>query len=230
MLETRLINYDDNAGILSYLNANGEWKQVSKQDFNAATQKLIDAFFKDIENLRPIEQRQIEQLTEQSQKLSEEKEQLSSENKAVKEENVVVKEQNKTLEQTNESLKIAVSKLFSSAEIQANIDSYPEYEVGKAYAPGDTFRYQGKLYITVQAHTSQADWLPDAVPALYTPIEVIGKATDGSDIKEFKQPTGAHDAYKKGDKVRYNGKVYESLIDNNAYSPDAYPQGWKEVN
>lgn len=48
-------------------------------------------------------------------------------------------------------------------------------------------------------------------------------------IPDFVQPTGAHDAYKKGDKVRYNGKVYESLIDGNSYSPDAYPAGWQEV-
>lgn len=33
----------------------------------------------------------------------------------------------------------------------------------------------------------------------------------------------------KGDKVRYNGKVYESLIDNNVWAPDAYPLGWKEI-
>lgn len=46
---------------------------------------------------------------------------------------------------------------------------------------------------------------------------------------EFKQPTGGHDAYKKGDRVTYHGKVYESLMDANVYSPDAYPQGWKEV-
>lgn len=44
---------------------------------------------------------------------------------------------------------------------------------------------------------------------------------------EFVQPTGAHDAYQIGDRVLYNGKVYESLIAGNTYSPDAYPQGWK---
>ena len=33
----------------------------------------------------------------------------------------------------------------------------------------------------------------------------------------------------KGDKVIFNGKVYESLIDNNVYSPEAYPAGWKEI-
>ena len=48
-------------------------------------------------------------------------------------------------------------------------------------------------------------------------------------VPDFKQPTGAHDSYKKGDRVRFEGKVYESLIDNNAYSPATYPQGWREV-
>lgn len=49
-------------------------------------------------------------------------------------------------------------------------------------------------------------------------------------IPEFVQPTGAHDAYNKGDKVSFNGKIYESLIDANVYSPSAYPLGWQEVD
>lgn len=51
-----------------------------------------------------------------------------------------------------------------------------------------------------------------------------------STIPEFKQPTGAHDAYHKGDTVMFNGKKYESIIDNNTHSPEAYPAGWKEIN
>ena len=43
---------------------------------------------------------------------------------------------------------------------------------------------------------------------------------------DFVQPTGARDAYSKGDIVMYNGKAYISTIDNNVWSPDAYPQGW----
>ena len=46
---------------------------------------------------------------------------------------------------------------------------------------------------------------------------------------EWKRPTGAHDAYHKGDKVTYNGKKYISLIDSNTYSPADYPAGWKPV-
>lgn len=52
---------------------------------------------------------------------------------------------------------------------------------------------------------------------------------DTPDVPEFVQPTGAHDAYKLGDRVLYNGQVYESLMDGNVYSPDAYPAGWQLV-
>lgn len=48
-------------------------------------------------------------------------------------------------------------------------------------------------------------------------------------IPDFVQPTGAHDAYNIGDKVKFEGKIYESLINGNTYSPTAYPLGWKEV-
>ena len=80
-----------------------------------------------------------------------------------------------------------------------------------------------QLYKVVQAHTSQADWKPDTSPALYTPI---GLTPSGYPV--WTQPTGAHDAYNKGDIVSYNEKLYRSLIDGNTWSPDAYPAGWEE--
>lgn len=45
---------------------------------------------------------------------------------------------------------------------------------------------------------------------------------------EFVQPTGAHDAYNKGDKVTFEGNHYISLIDGNVFSPAEYPAGWQE--
>lgn len=44
---------------------------------------------------------------------------------------------------------------------------------------------------------------------------------------EYKQPTGAHDAYHVGDKITYNGKHYTCVYDNCVWTPDAYPQGWQ---
>lgn len=45
----------------------------------------------------------------------------------------------------------------------------------------------------------------------------------------YVQPTGAHNAYKIGDKITYNGKKYICKLDNCVWSPDAYPAGWEEV-
>lgn len=46
---------------------------------------------------------------------------------------------------------------------------------------------------------------------------------------EYKQPLGAHDAYKIGDKVTYKGKKYECVLNNCVWSPEEYPSAWKEV-
>lgn len=48
----------------------------------------------------------------------------------------------------------------------------------------------------------------------------------GDKWPEYKQPTGAHDAYHVGDKITYNGKHYTCLLDGCVWTPDAYPQGW----
>ena len=98
---------------------------------------------------------------------------------------------------------------------------YPAWEIGKAYAVNDRRRYGANLYKCLHAHTSQADWTPDATPALWVKVSL-------EEWPVFVQPTRAHDAYNTGDKVTYNGKRYVSLIDANVYSPDAYPAGWEE--
>lgn len=106
---------------------------------------------------------------------------------------------------------------------------YPAYEIGKTYKTNDMFTYgtnnvgDPQLYRVVQEHTSQAGWPPESTPSLYT---AIGLTESGYPI--WSQPTGAHDAYNIGDIVDYNGELYESLIDGNTYSPEAYPGGWKK--
>lgn len=103
-----------------------------------------------------------------------------------------------------------------------------------AYNKGDIVEYNGKKYISV---IDANVWAPDVHGwEVYTgdggstdPVEPSNPDTPTDTIKDFVQPTGAHDAYKKGDKVRFESKIYESLIDNNVYSPSAYPAGWKEI-
>ena len=98
------------------------------------------------------------------------------------------------------------------------VELFPMWAIGRAYATGDRVQHGGTLYKCVQAHTSQADWTPDATPALWVVVSI-------DEYPEWVQPTGAHDAYNTGDKVSYNGKHYVCTIDGNAYAPDVY--GWK---
>lgn len=96
------------------------------------------------------------------------------------------------------------------------------YPVGYLLTHGENSVGDPQLYRVAQGHTSQADWLPERTPALYTPIGL----TDGG-YPVWSQPTGAHDAYNTGDVVEYNGTLYRSLIDGNIWSPDAYSEGWE---
>ena len=98
------------------------------------------------------------------------------------------------------------------------VELFPVWAIGRAYAVDDRVQHSGTLYKCVQAHTSQADWTPDATPALWVAVSL-------DEYPEWVQPTGAHDAYNTGDKVSYNGKHYVCAIDANTYAPDVY--GWE---
>ena len=104
-------------------------------------------------------------------------------------------------------------------EAETVTDLFPDWEDGKAYAVGDRVKYNGLLYRCVQAHTSQAEWTPDVVPALWV-------RTSTEEWPEWVQPQGAHDAYNRGDRVSHNGLHWTSDIDANVYEPGVY--GWTE--
>ena len=120
--------------------------------------------------------------------------------------------------------KAAVS--LDDADALDGMEMFPAWGIGVEYAADQRVQYAGKLYRVVQAHTSQAGWEPPAVPALFTEVAKPGE------IPVWVPPTGAHDAYSKGAMVYYpdqNGHIYRSLVDGNAYSPEAYPAGWELV-
>ena len=48
---------------------------------------------------------------------------------------------------------------------------FPTWTIGIAVAVGERYQYADKLYKVVQAHTTQADWTPDATPAMWAVID-----------------------------------------------------------
>lgn len=126
---------------------------------------------------------------------------------------------------------------FSVNKAYALLKAMPEWEdaedvidawaANTAYFVGDMVMYQEQQYECIQSHTSQAGWEPPNAPALWKAHEEGG---DG--IQVWSQPTGMQDAYMTGDKVHYptiDDPVYESKMDYNVHSPEAYPEGWQLV-
>lgn len=105
------------------------------------------------------------------------------------------------------------------------VELFPEWNAAAHYDVDNRVRYDGTLYRCLQTHDAQDGWTPADAPSLWAKVLI----PDPEVIPEWVQPDSTN-PYMKGDKVRYNGKVYESLIDNNIWSPEAYPAGWQEVD
>ena len=102
---------------------------------------------------------------------------------------------------------------------------YDIWEVGVTYEVGRYLQYKGVLYKVLQPHTSQETWTPDVASSVYAKVLID---PTGETIPEWEQPDSTN-AYMTGDKVRFEGVVYESTMDNNIWSPTAYPAAWKVI-
>lgn len=102
---------------------------------------------------------------------------------------------------------------------------FPEWNKdADKYEKDARVRFEGVLYKCLQEHIPQAIWTPTAAPSLWAKVLIPSPDI----IPDWEQPDSTN-AYQIGDKVRFEGKVYESVIANNIWSPAAYPAGWKEI-
>lgn len=133
------------------------------------------------------------------------------------------------VEQLRKAIQLLINTLDEDTALEV-ATVYPAWKVNTYYAKGQIISYgtnsvgDPQLYKVITGHTSQADWTPDTAASLFS---AFGLDDDGYVI--WAQPSGAHDAYKKGDIVNYKGTLYESLIDGNVWAPDVYAAGWELV-
>lgn len=123
------------------------------------------------------------------------------------------------------SIVTAYDYLKTLPEFQGAADIIDKWQTGSSYVVGDLVMYSDEdheesRYECLQAHTAQEGWEPPNVPALWK------KSSSGGGVQEWVQPTGAQDAYAKGDKVTHNGKTWTSDVDSNVWEPGVY--GWTE--
>ena len=88
----------------------------------------------------------------------------------------------------------------------------------------------GSMFMATAKNRTNGDpnretWTPDVASSVYAKVLID---PTGETIPDWEQPDSTN-AYMTGDKVRFEGVVYESTIDNNIWSPTAYPAGWKIV-
>lgn len=104
------------------------------------------------------------------------------------------------------------------------VQLFPKWEPNIKYQVDDRIRYDNILYRCLQSHNSQESWTPITAASLWAKVLI----PDPEVIPDWEQPDSTN-AYQIGDKVRFEGKIYENLINNNIWSPAAYPAGWKEI-
>lgn len=123
----------------------------------------------------------------------------------------------------------ALRKMIEKASISLDdtdaltaVELFPNWKTDIEYEVGDRVRYEDTLYKCLTAHTSQSTWTPPDAPSLWVRVD-----DPSVEFPEWIQPTGATDAYMKGDKVSHLAKHWISDYDNNTWEPSAF--GWTEV-
>ena len=104
------------------------------------------------------------------------------------------------------------------------VQLFPKWEANIQYEKDDRVRYENVLYRCLQSHNSQESWTPLAAASLWAKVLIPNPNV----IPDWEQPDSTN-GYQIGDKVMFEGKTYESLINNNIWSPAAYPAGWREI-
>lgn len=124
-------------------------------------------------------------------------------------------------------LKEFIQKLsanLTDEEALEGIELFPSWKSDTDYIYNNRVKYNGELYKMIQpTHHSQDDWTPDIAVSIWVKID-----DPSIEWPEWKQPTGAHDAYEAGAKVSHNGKHWINTYgDGNSWEPGVY--GWDLV-
>ena len=122
---------------------------------------------------------------------------------------------------------VDILKKINTVWIESNITDEQKQELDEL---ARTNAKAENSYAPLQKQINKIYEKLDSIEVRLNKLEGVGEPTEPADeYPEYKQPTGAHDAYNVGDKITYNGKKYICQINGCVWAPDVYPQGWQEV-
>ena len=117
-----------------------------------------------------------------------------------------------------------VADALAEDDLAALLPMWPQWEPGLSATVGRVFAWNGALYEVIQAHTTQADWEPQMVPALFKLHAPTGF------MLPWVMPTGSHDAPNLDDERTHNEKCWRSLMNGNTSEPSDTAQWWEEIS
>lgn len=96
---------------------------------------------------------------------------------------------------------------------------------GINYIKGALVKYNGKIFrcVSSPSHTSQMDWKPDVSPSLWVHLNY----RDG--IRVIPDSISVTEAFNNGEKGWWGDVLFVSLVNDNVFTPDQFPNNWEEV-
>ena len=94
----------------------------------------------------------------------------------------------------------------------------PLLDLNRQYQTGERFQYNNKIYEVLNSMKGNKFF--------------ENNSTDFKELQgasEFLEEWNSNIIYQQGDRINYGTYTYESLIDNNTWSPQAFPAGWKLI-
>ena len=90
---------------------------------------------------------------------------------------------------------------------------FPAWEVGLVVKADERYYYAGRLWKVLQAHTTQAEWTPDQVPALFTEVVVQGEGEPELGTLDNPIPYSGNMELEEGKYYSQGGVVYLCIRD-----------------
>ena len=119
---------------------------------------------------------------------------------------------------------------MTGTELIAEEDFIPDFGPKKDYSkwPVDSpVRDEGQVWTLLIPHNAaHYDGRPSSLRALWG----LAHTKDPAKAKPYVAPFGTSGLYMKDECMRWeDGFVYRSILDDNAYTPESYPDGWELV-
>lgn len=124
----------------------------------------------------------------------------------------------------------AAAGVLTETEIIDNEIAAPAFDPKKDYSEwpvNSPVKDENQVWLLLQPHNaSHYEGRPSTLRALWG----LAHTKNPANAKPYVAPMGTSGLYNTDECVLWtDGKVYASVMDNNAYDPAAYPAGWKEV-